>query len=73
MIMKEGENMRLTTDEINNYVDQYVHNAKHRVILRLRLLDGTTYEEIAEKVSMSDRQIKNIVYKYLEDFTELSR
>lgn len=65
--------MNLTTDEINYLVDQYVHNAKHRVILRLRLLDGTTYEEIAEQVNMSDRQIKNIVYRYMDTFTKLSR
>ena len=63
----------LSTDEINRFVDQYVHNAKHRTILRLRLLDGTTYEEIAEKVSMSDRQVKNIVYKYLDSISEVSR
>ena len=65
--------MRLSTDEINYYVEQYVHNAKHREILRLRFIDGTTYEEIAEKVRMSDRQIKNIVYKYKDALSEISR
>jgi len=65
--------MNMTTDEINYFVEQYVHNAKHRVILRLRLLDGTTYEGIAEQVNMSDRQIKNIVYRYMDKLAEFSR
>ena len=65
--------MNMTTDEINYFVEQYVHNAKHRVILRLRLLDGTTYEGIAEQVNMSDRQVKNIVYRYKDAFTKISR
>lgn len=63
----------LSTDNINYFVDQYVHNAKHRTILRLRLLDGSTYEEIAEKVCLSDRQVKNIVYKYKEAILGISR
>ena len=58
--------MSITTDEINRAIEQYVHNEKHRVILKYRLLDGYTYERIAEILGMSDRQIKNIVYKNLE-------
>ena len=65
--------MIYTTDEINHFIEQYVHNAKYRTILRLRLLDGCTYEETAEKLNMSDRQVKNIVYKYNRLFTELYR
>lgn len=58
--------MGITTNEINEIIEQYVHNAKHRAILRYRLIDGYTYEYIAEIMRMSDRQIKNIVYKNLE-------
>ena len=58
--------MGITTNEINEIIEQHVHNEKHRVILRYRLLDGYTYERIAELLGMSDRQIKNIVYKNLE-------
>lgn len=58
--------MKLTTNEINYLVDQYVHNAKHRRIMKYRLIDGSTYEEIAEKEKMCDRQIGNIVRSYMD-------
>lgn len=37
---------------------------RNRQILARRLLDGVTYEKLAEEFYMSDRNIKNIVYKY---------
>ena len=64
--------MIYTTDEINHFIEQYVHNAKYREILRLKLIDGYTFEETAEKMKMCDRQIKNIVKKYSRMFTEIS-
>lgn len=43
-------------------IDEYVHNAKYREILKLRWIDGITQEKVAEIVDMSVRQIKNIDY-----------
>ena len=61
-----GGNMDLTRNEIEYLIEQRVFNEKHRIILKYRLLDGYTYEKIAELMEMSDRQIKNITYKNLE-------
>ena len=47
-------------------IDDHLHRRKDRDILKLRLLDGLTYEQIAENQDMSVRQIKNIVYKALQ-------
>lgn len=58
--------MDLTRNEIEYLIEQRVFNEKHRIILKYRLLDGYTYEKIAELMEMSDRQIKNITYKNLE-------
>lgn len=58
----------LSRSDIEYLIDQWIHKEKYRAILKLRLLDGFTYEEIAEKVDMSDRQIKNIVYKAEDQF-----
>lgn len=58
--------MDLTRNEIEYLIEQRVFNEKHRIILKYRLLDGYTYEKIAELMDMSDRQIKNITYKNLE-------
>ena len=60
-----GGNMDLTRNEIEYLIEQRVFNEKHRIILKYRLLDGYTYEKIAELMDMSDRQIKNITYKNL--------
>lgn len=50
-------------DEIDFLIEQYIHKEKYRTVLKYRLLDGFTFERIAELMDMSDRQIKNIVYK----------
>lgn len=49
-----------------NLIDEWIigRNAERdRAILKRRLLDGLTYEKLAEEFDMSVRQIKNIVYK----------
>ena len=55
--------------EIERLIEEWIigKNAKRdRAILKDRLLDGLTYEKLAEKHDMSVRQIKNIVYKRQE-------
>lgn len=39
------------------------HSARDRDIMRKRLLEGLTFEQIAEDFKLSVRQIYNIVYK----------
>ena len=55
--------MDLSRSEIEQLIDEWVLNERNRRILKRRLLDGITYERIAEEFMMSTRQIKNIVYK----------
>lgn len=52
-----------TTTEITALIREYVHNEKNREILKRRLIDGRTYEQLAEEFDLSPRQVKNIVYK----------
>lgn len=52
--------------EIENGIDEWIHNEKHRAILKRRLLDGICFEPLAEEFDMSPRQIKRIVYKTQE-------
>lgn len=56
-----------TNSQISELIDEHIHNKNHRVILKLHFIDGDTYEKIAEKVGMSDRQIKRIVYRLEEE------
>lgn len=46
---------------INNYINGF-KAYRNRMILKSRLIDGLTFEELAEKYDMSVRQIKKIVY-----------
>lgn len=55
-----------TNSQIRELIDEHIHKAKYREILKLRLIDGITYEQIAETVDMSTQQVKTIVYRSKE-------
>ena len=44
-------------------IDLWIFNETDRAILKCRLLDGRTYEQLAEEFNYSDRHIKTRVYK----------
>lgn len=44
-------------------IDEYIHSARDRNILKRRYVDGVCYERLAEEFDLSVRQVKNIVYK----------
>ena len=45
-------------------IQEYVHNQKHRELLRLRFCEGLTYEEIAEAVNYSPQHVRSICKTY---------
>lgn len=59
----------LSRTQINALVNDWILSARDRKILRLKLMDGLTYEAIAEQISpqMSPRQIKRIVARCVEE------
>jgi DNA-directed RNA polymerase specialized sigma24 family protein len=47
-------------------IDEWIigrYAERNRKILKRRLVDGITYERLAEEFDLSTQQIKNIVYK----------
>lgn len=54
-------------DEIEYIIDQVIHSSRNRVILKRKLIDGISFEKIAEEVDLSTKQVKNIVRKSEED------
>ena len=44
-----------------NLIDEWVFNEQHRKMLKLNLLDGWTYERIADEFEMSSRQVARII------------
>ena len=60
------ERYNLSRSELQYLIDQWIFNERDRLILADRLFQSATYEQLAEKYDMSDRQIKNIVYKSID-------
>lgn len=59
-----GDGMKeYTNSQMCKIIDEHIHNAKYRNILKLRFIDGLTYEKIAEAVDMSTQQVKTIIYR----------
>ena len=52
-----------TNSKIRELIAEYVHNERYRRILESRLIDGTTYERLAEENDMSVSQVKRIIKK----------
>ena len=57
----------LSRSDWENLIDQYVFSERDRAILKRRLLDGITFEDLSAEFDLSVRQTKNIVYK-LEEY-----
>lgn len=57
------ERYNLPRSEIEFLINQWIFNKRDREILIDRLLDGLTFERLAEKHNLSVQQVKTIVYK----------
>ena len=55
--------MEYTNSQIRRIIEDIIHSERDRKILTRRLIDGITFEKLAEEQEMSVRQIKNIVYR----------
>lgn len=56
-------NIELTNSEIDERISENIHSQRDRDIMRLRFIDGLTYEKIAETVELSPRYIRTLVRK----------
>ena len=52
--------------EIEHIIDEWIRSERDRAVLKRRLLDGITYERLAEEFDLSARRIKSIVYKGMD-------
>lgn len=55
--------LNLTNSELVQLIDENIHHKRNRKILKRRLIDGVTYEALAEEFEMSVRGIKKLVYR----------
>lgn len=59
----EKFNADYSRSEWEYLIDQWIFNKDHRNILKLNLLDGEKYADIADRYQCSEDKIKRIVYK----------
>ena len=52
-----------TNSQIKELIDEWIHSERERAILKRRLIDGITFEALAEEYDMSVRGMKYLVYK----------
>lgn len=56
-------NEDLSTSDIGRLIDEWIFSERDRLILKRRLIDGITFERLAEEFDLSVRNTKTIVYK----------
>ena len=57
------QNEDLSRSQWENLIDEWIFNERDRAILKRRLLDGRTFEQLAEEFDFSTQNIQRIVYK----------
>lgn len=58
--------MEYSNSRIRELIAEWIHSERDRRILERRLIDGVTFERLAEEFEMSDRQVRRIVYRLQE-------
>ena len=56
----------ISVSELNNLIDEWIFSERDRKILKRRLIDGLTYERIAEEFDLSPRYVSTIIYKGIQ-------
>lgn len=65
-----------SNEHIESVIDNHINGFKayrNRHVLKRRLCDGLTFEELAEEFDMSVRQVKKIVYDSEQIITKYLR
>ena len=55
--------MEYKNSQIRELINEHIHSERDRKILERRLIDGITFERLAEEFELSVRQTKTIVYQ----------
>lgn len=56
----------LSNSQLAELIGEHVHSERNRQIMRMKLIDGYTYEKIAEIVQMSPRYVRALVKRLTE-------
>ena len=53
----------LTNSQLAELIGEHIHSERNRQIMRMKLIDGYTYDKIAEIVQLDPRYIRALVRK----------
>lgn len=56
----------LSNSQLAELISEHIHSERNRQIMRMKLIDGYTYERIAEIVQMSPRYVRALVKRLTE-------
>ena len=52
-----------TVQEVSDLIDSWIFNERNRKITKRKLIDGITFEKLAEEFDLTPQRVKKIVYK----------
>ena len=55
--------MEYTNTQIRDLIAEHIHSERDRKILERRLIDGVTFEKLAEEQELSVSQVKRIIWR----------
>lgn len=58
--------IELTNSQLAEKIGEHIHSERNRQIMKMKLIDGYTYEKIAEIVQMSPRYVRSLVKRLTE-------
>lgn len=61
--MKKTENYDLSRSDWENLIDEWIFDEIHRAMLKRNLLDGRTYEQVAEEFDCSRDKVARLIPK----------
>ena len=56
----------LTNSQLAEMIGEHIHSERNRQIMKMKLIDGYTYEKIAEIVQMTPRYVRSLVKRLTE-------
>ena len=63
----------LTNSELAELIGENIHSERDRKIMRLRLIEGYTYEKISEVMEMSPRYVRTLVHRLADSLKIASK
>lgn len=56
--------MQYSNSQMIALIEEWIHSERDRAILHRRLVDGVSFERLAEEFDLSTRYVKTIVYRH---------